>query len=632
MPDKFLLIRQTTSPSVEYPLALLRVCCSIRPQASFFFTIIVFLLFPGLSTSSAQNQLRIDNRFNDAEQTLDKRLPSNRSKPTDVITLALNELDSPIFKNREKAIEQLVKLGEPAIEPLALRSLNCTPETAWRIRKILEEISIAGDEPVFLKSIAILQIRFRSGMKSAAMRESFAKLEARWKSNRKKMAIQNLRELGATVVDPLEDIDEDMAQIAGLQEAEFFLNGQNIGGPGFGLQFPPRFDRLGNPTPHQTTKREYQTLPTKAELREQITKIANSDLATNRELVFKETKRVLNPKSSTSEEKSFAEQRRNEDNLKMEMLLIQQRNIRLNGNLLGQSFDNRSIGLDITFGTKWTGSLGDFSALDDIGKIDNIAFIERKVSKDLLSKLADVKSMSKLSFENCEIDTDNIPNQQWGNVTSLELTNTAVESGLIQAFASIKSLISLEFANCKIAEGTLQSIGDCKNIRSLVFKDTDVDSAALKSIEPLTNIKYLNLSACKFSTESYRRLKKTRPDINIDFSGQAFFGVRGTPVGMGRPMIIGPDGNFAPPDHSQTGGALISDVIPQSGAAKAGIEIGDIIEFINGETIVQFEDLRLQIAQYRAGDTLNVGIIRDGEAKEVKVELGDTNGAPKNQP
>ena len=87
-----------------------------------------------------------------------------------------------------------------------------------------------------------------------------------------------------------------------------------------------------------------------------------------------------------------------------------------------------------------------------------------------------------------------------------------------------------------------------------------------------------------------------------------------------------------PPDHSRTGGAFISDVIPQSGAAKAGIETGDIIEFINGESIVQFEDLRLQIAQYRAGDKLNVGIIRDGEAMEVEVELSGANTAPENQP
>lgn len=186
MPDKFLLIRQTAAPSVEYTLALLRGCCSVTPQASFFVAITAFLLLPGFATTSAQNQLSVADRFNDAEQTLDKRLLSNHSKPADTITLALNELDSPIFKNREKAIQQLVKLGEPAIEPLALKSLDCTPETAWRIRKILEEISIGGDEPVFLKSIAILQIRFRSGMKSAAMQESFARLEARWKSNRKK--------------------------------------------------------------------------------------------------------------------------------------------------------------------------------------------------------------------------------------------------------------------------------------------------------------------------------------------------------------------------------------------------------------------------------------------------------------
>ena len=69
--------------------------------------------------------------------------------------------------------------------------------------------------------------------------------------------------------------------------------------------------------------------------------------------------------------------------------------------------------------------------------------------------------------------------------------------------------------------------------------------------------------------------------------------------------------------------------LPSRGAAKAGIEAGDIIEFINGETIVQFEDLRLQIAQYRAGEKLNVGIIRNGEAMEVEVELGDANTAPR---
>lgn len=623
MPNKFFLERLSASLSVPDLHALLRTSISSKSQASFCLVISAILVIPGLAVSSTRIQPKNDQPVYEAGQTQANFLPSNHSNATDAITRALNDLDSPVFKNREKAIQELVKLGEPAIEALALRSLDCTPETAWRIRKILEEISIAGDEPVFLKSIAILQIRFRNGMKSTAMRESFEKLEARWKSNRKKLAIQNLRKLGAIVVDPLEDIDEDLAQIAGFQNEIFLLNQPDIA-----PQFPSEIDQSSN----ASKNREYRELPSKAELREQITKIVNSDIATNRELVFKKTNKSPTPKSSNQSDRLQAGQNPNQDDMKLQMLLIQQRNNRLNRNLLGQPFGSPSIGLDITFGTQWMGNTGDFSTLDDIGEIDNIAFIERKVSSDLLIKLAEITSMSKLSFESCNIDVDNIANKQWGNLTSLELKNTAVELTLIQAFASIKSLISLEFVNCKIATGTLKSIGEFKNIRSLMFKNTEVDSTALNSIETLKNIKYLNLSACKFSTESYRRLKKTRPDINIDFSGQAFFGVRGTPVGIGRPMIIGPNGNIKPPNHSQTGGALISDVIPQSGAWKAGIEIGDIIEFINGESIIQFEDLRLQIAQYRAGDTLNVGIVREGEAMEVEVELGDADSAPKNQP
>jgi hypothetical protein len=331
-------------------------------------------------------------------------------------------------------------------------------------------------------------------MKSTAMRESFAKLEARWKTNRKKLAIQTLRELGAIVIDPLEDINEDLAQIAGFQNQIFLLNQ-----PGIAPQFSSEIDQSSD----ASTNREYRELPSKAELREQITKIVNSDIATNRELVFKKTNKSPNPESSNKSDRLQAGQNPNQENMKLQMLLIQQRNNRLNRNLLGQPFGSPSIGLDITFGTQWMGNTGDFSTLDDIGEIDNIAFIERKVSSDLLIKLSEITSMSKLSFESCNIDVDNIANKQWGNLTSLELKNTAVELTLIQAFASIKSLISLEFVNCKIAKGTLISLGEFKNIRSLMFKDTEVDSTVLNSIETLKNIKYLNLSACKFSTESY---------------------------------------------------------------------------------------------------------------------------------
>ena len=186
MPDKILLLRQTASSGIGYHPALSRIYTSAMRQISFCLFISALTLLSGLTLSSAKAQLATDYRLNDAEQTLANFSVANfgvanHSTKTDAITRALNELDSPIFKNRENAIEQLVKLGEPAIEPLALKSLDCTPETAWRIRKILEEISTSGDEPVFLKSIAILQIRFRSGMKSAAMRQSFAELEARWK-------------------------------------------------------------------------------------------------------------------------------------------------------------------------------------------------------------------------------------------------------------------------------------------------------------------------------------------------------------------------------------------------------------------------------------------------------------------
>jgi serine protease Do len=51
---------------------------------------------------------------------------------------------------------------------------------------------------------------------------------------------------------------------------------------------------------------------------------------------------------------------------------------------------------------------------------------------------------------------------------------------------------------------------------------------------------------------------------------------------------------------SQGDGALVADVTPGSPAAKAGIEMGDIILELNGQPVSAPDDLSLHISQERA--------------------------------
>ena len=68
-------------------------------------------------------------------------------------------------------------------------------------------------------------------------------------------------------------------------------------------------------------------------------------------------------------------------------------------------------------------------------------------------------------------------------------------------------------------------------------------------------------------------------------------------------------------------GCSISDVVGGSGAEKAGLKPGDVIMKIDGEPVTIFEDIRLIIAQHRAGDKLEVEFTRDEQTNTATIEL-----------
>jgi putative serine protease PepD len=70
------------------------------------------------------------------------------------------------------------------------------------------------------------------------------------------------------------------------------------------------------------------------------------------------------------------------------------------------------------------------------------------------------------------------------------------------------------------------------------------------------------------------------------------------------------------------GGARIAEVRPETPAAEAGLQVGDVVTEIDGETIESRDDLRLAVEAHEPGDSLELTVKRDGETKTVTVELG----------
>ncbi|WP_329907299.1 serine endoprotease DegP [Serratia quinivorans] len=68
-------------------------------------------------------------------------------------------------------------------------------------------------------------------------------------------------------------------------------------------------------------------------------------------------------------------------------------------------------------------------------------------------------------------------------------------------------------------------------------------------------------------------------------------------------------------------GAFVSQVMPKSSAAKAGIKAGDVIVTMNGKAISSFASFRAEIGTLPVGSKMSLGIIRDGKPGTVDVTL-----------
>jgi len=177
----------------------------------------------------------------------------------------------------------------------------------------------------------------------------------------------------------------------------------------------------------------------------------------------------------------------------------------------------------------------------------------------------------------------------------------------------------------------------------------------------------------RFSTnpESYQDFIQTDAPINPGNSGGALVNLSGELVGINTAIFSGTGGNigigFAIPSNmvkavmthliqygevkrgmlgvqlanqftpeiaeslglDSARGALVSQVIENSAAEKAGIKAGDVITSINGNPIANAADLRNAIGLLRIGEKVELGLMRDGKPRRVTAVIGerDSTGA-----
>ena len=77
--------------------------------------------------------------------------------------------------------------------------------------------------------------------------------------------------------------------------------------------------------------------------------------------------------------------------------------------------------------------------------------------------------------------------------------------------------------------------------------------------------------------------------------------------------------------EAEGGGALVSTVTPNSAAAKAGLQQGDVINSVNGKAVNDSDDLVAIVQAAKVGDKVNIAFTRNGQQQTVSATLAESS-------
>lgn len=515
-------------------------------------------------------------------------------------------LDSPAFSQRQLATVSIVEFGATALPSLSQRFFESSPETNYRIRKALEGIAADGDEETFLKSSAILLTLYSNG--NDHIFEQIQGLKVKWQAQRTEFAIEALKRTGAEVVQQ-KGYNARFAQ-RGIAVRAF--RGGQAGGP----------DRV------KFVKR------TVSQQKTTVDRILASDIDTNRDFIFElmppeaRSAPALSPNGINLNLPLLAGTRikfpadwaeKNTDVLPLEELR------HINGRLFVEFASNdftdaqwrqlvateNIMALDLAAKDTSTQPPSSFPASLQVLTVRGF-----EIADAFVESVRNSTQLQQVQFNNCRFDKRSA--KKIDGIESIknivcQFENSTLGNDVVLAMAEFTDLRAVHLTAVQFGDAALQNMRRWANVSLLYVSDITATSEFFQNVGAMPRLNNIQFKGCKLDIPAYKRLAAAQR-VRMSFEAQAFLGIQGSGPINGRGL---------------NSDATVSMVVPNSAAEEGGIKAGDLISKIGGEKVEDFNDVRLHITQYAAGDEVGIEVIRDGKIEALKVKLRDYKTARK---
>lgn len=485
-------------------------------------------------------------------QETDLVTPASNSTDFDSLTSLFEQLDSPVFKDRETATEELIKRGPEILKPLTVHFFNSSSEAGWRIHRILEGIGKNGEESDFLKSIAIIQLLY--GAQDPESQGRLGKLQYQWKATRRTEAARKLNKLGFKFVAQggmqLNDAVLERARIEMMVRAAAV---RELGGIEIATAPDPMDD---SPVEKPATKPWVNPRLNRQKSILQAEDIISKTADENREIVE---------------------------------------------SLLPPTFQVTLPPGALRFPEGWNADEESLKLIDDLSTLASLTFQKQAIDEKLQAFISRQNMLTSLEFIDCQFDKDSDKLSLPTSINSLRFEGSLPPPA---SFASVGTVSTLKLSKMKLDAEIAYAISK-RRIQIIDLEEVEFTRDSINSIVNMKGLFRVSLSLCKFNLEWLEEIRSKNPNI-IAASPKAFLGVQGPIDINGRGLK----------------GCQISEVVPNTAAAKSGMQPLDIVTAMDGTKISRFEDLRLLISQKRPGESMKLKVRRGDKTLDLKVELG----------